>query len=115
MKKLVNEPPHIFFKDTPPKDTVFTFLLTLVTEKGKLIIRITFQLQIVKMLLTVTKRSKSALPETLQALELCVQIPPSACLHACLLSSCCPVQLQDFRYFNWPQESSKSSKRFIIF
>jgi hypothetical protein len=103
MKKLVNECLHIFFTDTPPKYTVFTLLTILVTAQGKLIIQIIFQLQIIKKQLTITKRSMSALPATIQALELCVQIPLSACLHACLLSSCCPVQLLDFRYCNLPQ------------
>lgn len=99
-EEAISECPAIFFTDTPPKYTAFTLLPMLVTEQGKLIIRITFQLQIIKLLLAITKRSKSALPATFQALELCVKIPLSACLHACLLSSRCPVQLLDFRYFN---------------
>lgn len=100
MKKLVSECPPFFFTDTPPKYTGFTLLPMLITEEGKLIIRITLQLQIIKLVPTITKRSKSALPATFQALELCVKIPLSACLHACLLSLCCPAQLLDFRYFN---------------
>jgi len=102
MKKLVSECRHIFLTGTPPKDTALTLLPMLVTEQGKLIIRLTFQMQIIKKLLTITKRSKSALYATLQALELCVKIPLSACWHACFLSSYCPVQLLDFRYFNLP-------------
>ena len=69
MKKLVNESPHIFFKDTSPKETAFTHLPMLVTEHGKLIIRKAFQVQIIKTPLTNTKRAKSALSATLQALE----------------------------------------------
>jgi len=102
-----------FLSGHTTKNTAFSLLSMFVTEQGKLIIRIAFQLQIIKKLPAITKRSKRTPPATLQALELCVQIP-----HVCMRAVCPRVVLCTYWTSGtsiFPQVSSKSSKRVIVF